>query len=379
VNRTARSRWWDGLLAAVIAVLAISEVWLPLPSVMGEGARWFSTVVAVMACAALTQRRHHPLATAAVVLLSWPLAAAVTDVLVLFWGQFVPIVLALYSVARHGSPRQQLLGAALGAGTLLWTDLTVPELGDPSEVVFHWAVSLVAFGLGLFVRSYESRAVQEARRAVRAELEGREQALRAVAEERARIARELHDIVAHSVSVMVVQAGAAEKALDDPDFVRRALDSIRTTGSGALAEMRRVVALIRDEDQPVALEPAPELGDLRRLITEMDVPTRLRIEGPQREVPPGVALAVYRIVQEALTNVRRHARADAAEVVLRFGEGRLEVEVGDDGVGSADASGGHGLIGMRERVQMYGGTLRTATRPGGGFRVHASLPCEADA
>jgi signal transduction histidine kinase len=195
-----------------------------------------------------------------------------------------------------------------------------------------------------------------------------------VAEERARIARELHDIVAHSVSVMVVQAGAAEKALDDPAFVRRALDSIRTTGTGALAEMRRVVALIRDDDQPVELEPSPELGDVRQLVAAMDVPTRLLVEGPERDVPPGVALAAYRIVQEALTNVRRHARADAVEVVLRFGADCLEVEVSDDGVGSEEAVGGHGLIGMRERVQMYGGTLSTITAPGDGFRVRASLP-----
>ena len=158
---------------------------------------------------------YTPLTAALVVLFGWPLAYTLTPILVLFWGQFVPIVVALYSVARYGDARQRLLGAVAGAATLLFFDLRVPELGDPSEIVFHWMVSAVAFGLGFFVHSFERRAITEAERAVRAESTSREQALQAVSDERARIARELHDIVAHSMSVMVVQAGAAEKALDD--------------------------------------------------------------------------------------------------------------------------------------------------------------------
>ena len=258
--------------------------------------------------------------------------------------------------------------------TLLFFDLRVPELGDPSEIVFHWMVSLVAFGLGFFVHSFEHRALAEAERAVRAESGSREQALRAVAEERARIARELHDIVAHSVSVMVVQAGAAEKALDDPEYVRKALGSIRATGTSALAEMRRVVALIRDTRSRPGCRPQPDLADLERLVAEMDVPTTLRIEGDERPLSAGVALSTFRIVQEALTNVRRHARAGSAEVTLRYLADSLEIEVADDGVGTATAAGGNGLIGMRERAQMYGGTVATTTSPGQGFRVHAVLP-----
>ena len=195
-----------------------------------------------------------------------------------------------------------------------------------------------------------------------------------MADERARIARELHDIVAHSVSVMVVQAGAAQKALDDPAFVGTALESIRTTGTTALDEMRRVVALIRDPDAPAALRPQPDLADLERLVAEMDVPTRLRVEGDPRPLSAGVALAAFRIVQEALTNVRRHADAGSVEVVLRHLPEHLEVEVVDDGRGADAPSGGHGLIGMRERAQMYGGSLFTDSRPGGGFTVRAVLP-----
>ena len=374
MNRAAIPHTGDLALAVAVAATTVAEVWISLPSALGDGSRAATMAAAVVACAALTQRRSHPLGAALVVLLGWPIAYTVTPVLVLFWGQFVPIVVVLYSVARYASSRQRLLGALAGAGTLLYVDLRVPELGDPSEIAFHWMVSIVAFGLGYFVRTYEHRALAEAERAVRAESGSREQALRAVAEERARIARELHDIVAHSVSVMVVQAGAAEKALDDPEYVRKALGSIRATGTSALAEMRRVVALIRDADEPAGLRPQPDLADLERLVAEMDVPTIFRIEGDERPLPAGVALSTFRIVQEALTNVRRHARAGSAEVTLRYLPDSLEIEVADDGVGTAAASGGNGLIGMRERAQMYGGTVATTTAPGQGFRVHVVLP-----
>ncbi len=375
--------WSDAAVAAVLAGAATFELLLPLGSVMGEGSRPVSLAVALVVCAALVLRRARPLATAVVVLLTWPVVYSVTPVLVLFWGQFVPIVVALYSVARHSDARRGLVGGLLGAATLLFFDLRVPELGDPEEIVFHWMVCTIAWTLGRFVRSYEARAHTQARRAVEAEASSREQALQAVAEERARIARELHDIVAHSVSVMVVQAGAAQKAMDDPAFVGSALDSIRTTGTSALQEMRRVVALIR-EDEPAgaagaagsagSLEPQPTLESLQRLVDEMSVPTSLDVEGAERPLEAGVGLSAYRIVQEALTNVRRHAGASSAAVTLRYLPGSLEVEVADDGAGTTDAVGGNGLIGMRERAAIYGGSVRLETAPGAGFRVSVSLP-----
>jgi signal transduction histidine kinase len=379
VKRLVTPRVGDLALAGALALAAVAEVWLPLPSVLGTGSRGLSTAVALVACAALTQRRTRPLQAALVVLLAFPVVNVLTPLLVLFWGQFVPIVVALYSVARYGAPRDRLLGGLAGAATLLYLDLAVPVLSDPSEVVFHWMVSAFAFGLGHFVRSFERRAFAEAARASRAESTSREEALRAVADERARIARELHDIVAHSVSVMVVQAGAAEKALDDEEFVRTALGSIRETGTSALSEMRRVVALIRESEGSAELQPQPDLVALERLVAEMDVPTRLTVEGEERSLSAGVALSVFRIVQEALTNVRRHARAGSVEVVLRYLPEALEVEVADDGVGVAHAAGGHGLIGMRERAQMYGGSVTTASAPGEGFRIRAVLQTGASA
>ena len=294
--------------------------------------------------------------------------------LVLFWGQFVPIVVGLYSVARYGDQRQRVLGALAGAGTLLYVDLRVPELGDPSEIVFHWMVSAVAFGLGFFVSSYERRALTRpnAPYALRQQPGGgaAERCRRSAHGSRA----SSHDIVAHSMSVMVVQAGAAEKALDDTEYVRKALGSIRTTGTSAMAEMRRVVALIRDDGETPGLHPQPDLDDLEKLVAEMDVPTTLRIEGEEQPLSAGVALSTFRIVQEALTNVRRHSQAGSVAVTLRYLPDSLEIEVADDGVGAAAASGGNGLIGMRERAQMYGGTVATKTAPGQGFLVHAVLP-----
>ncbi len=366
----------DLAIAVVVAAVAVVELWLPLPSAVGTGSRPLATALILLSCAALTQRRRHPLAAAFVVLVPWPVLHTLLPMPVLFWGQFVPIVIALYSVARYGSDREGLIGAGAGAATLLYIDLRVDELSEPSEIVFHWMVCSVAWGLGFYVRGHERRAQEAAARAVRAETFSRDQALRAVVDERARIARELHDIVAHSVSVMVVQAGAAEKALDDPEFVRRALGAIRTTGTGALTEMRRVVSLIRDDSVPDGLEPQPALADLERLVGEMEVPTTLQVEGEERAVSAGVALSAYRIVQEALTNVRRHARAEAVHICVRYGEDALEIEVRDDGVGATGTAGGHGLIGMSERAQVFGGTVDTLTAPGEGFRVRATIPLE---
>ena len=156
--------------------------------------------------------------------------------------------------------------------------------------------------------------------------------------------------------------------------MRQALDSIRTTGTSALAEMRRVVSLIRDDEQPAGLEPVPDLATVSALVAGMDIPTTFEVVGDERPLSPGLALAAYRVVQEALTNVRRHARARRATVRLHYRADCLEIEISDDGLGAEAAEGGNGLIGMRERVQMYGGSLVTTTAPGKGFRIRASLP-----
>ena len=214
----------------------------------------------------------------------------------------------------------------------------------------------------------------------RAELAERERdvaAREAVVEERARIARELHDVIAHNVSMMVVQAGA-ERRLLERGSTQEVLESIEQIGRGALTEMRRLVGMLRsDADDPLA--PQPGLDDLPTRVTqvrEAGLPVELRIEGEQRELSAGVELSAYRIVQEALTNALKHAGDARAEVRVRYGPDSLELEIADDGAGAAAhaSSGGHGLVGMRERAALYGGRLDAGRRASGGFAVRVVLP-----
>jgi signal transduction histidine kinase len=299
-------------------------------------------------------------------------ADLVADPVVLFWGEFVPYVVATYSVARWSSHRRGLVGGAVMALLLLWFDVFVEVLSAPSEVVFHWTVMAVAWGIGRAVHDHAARADSADVRAAAA-----------VAEERARIARELHDVVAHSVSLMVVQAGAATQVVEaDPATARAALETLRRTGVDALADMRRLVGLVRGDgasaDAADRLAPQPgtaAITDLVDATTRVGLDVRLEIAGPARPLPTGLELAAYRIVQESLTNVRRHSGASHAVVRLRYLVDAVEVEVVDDGAGPpSDRGTGHGLLGMRERVAVYGGRLDVGGAPGGGFRVHAVLP-----
>jgi signal transduction histidine kinase len=204
----------------------------------------------------------------------------------------------------------------------------------------------------------------------------------AAAEERARIARELHDVLSHSVSVMVVQAGAERMALGSGRAPpAEALEAIEKTGRQALAEMRRLLGLLRTGDEPPDHEPQPTVAELDRLasqVREAGLPVELVIQGEPVSLPPGVAVSAYRIVQEALTNVMKHAGPASARVVVRYAAHELELEVADDGRGSSNSDGaGHGLVGMRERVALYGGHLDAGSRNGGGFVVRARLPLAA--
>jgi signal transduction histidine kinase len=376
------ARLADLALALGVTLVGIAEIWVPFSSRAGDGSAAASTVVTVLMGIALTQRRRLPLPAGIAVLVVWPLASLVAPLYVLFFGQFVPMAVAVFSMARHGRDRVPLYGAAAGAAVLLFFDLVVEELQAPGEIVFHWGVFAIVWGFGFGLRRHELRAEASTRRAVEVEVRAAEQAMAAVLAERTRIARELHDIVAHSVSTMVVQAGAAEQVVDDdPEFVRRALGTIRATGSEALGEMRRVVAMLRDEDEPGALGPQPGVGSVPDLVDaarETGLDVRLAVTGDPVPLPAGVDLAAYRIVQEALTNARRHARASTVDVSLAFGADELAIEVRDDGVGAAAGpAGGHGLAGMRERVLLYGGRLELGQPAGPGFVVRAFLPVGA--
>jgi signal transduction histidine kinase len=282
-------------------------------------------------------------------------------------------------------PRRPALGA--GAALLLatWADLLLQageEHSVASDLVF---TGVVVVGLpwvaGQSLRRYRERVheLEELTRELAHERE--ERARLAVLDERNRIAREMHDVVAHSVSLMVVQAGGARRMLDtDREASREALLAVEDVGRAALAELRRVLGLLRGTDEPLALRPQPGTAQLASLVAgtrgaglEVD----LAVEGEPRPVQAGVDLAVYRVVQEALTNAVKHAQARHASVRLDWQPDALHVDVVDDGRGPlVPAQGGHGLVGMRERLAAYGGALEAGPRTGGGFAVRARIPLE---
>ncbi|WP_240917254.1 sensor histidine kinase [Nocardioides sp. HDW12B] len=378
----------DLALAVGLTAMGLLELWVPFESAQGGGSRTVGTLGVLVMTVPLAARRTAPLLTAAVVVPALPLLHAVGSLPVLFWGGFVPIVVATFSVARHGRGREPFVGGALVAGCLLVIDLTVPELQSPSEIVFHWTLLTLVWLSGWSLATMERRARASTQHAIEVEVAAQAQVLSAVVEERARIARELHDIVAHAVSTMVVQAGAAGRVVeDDPELVRRSLDAIRATGSEALAEMRRLVTVMRAEGEPDALAPHPGVAAIPALVEEVrSAGLDVTLETSGRAVPlsPGLDLTVYRIVQESLTNVRRHAAATTAAIRLAYADSGVTVEVTDDGAGTSAASTpggasrapGHGLLGIRERVSLYGGTLHVGpcAPPGHGFVVRAELP-----
>ncbi|WP_238013345.1 sensor histidine kinase [Dactylosporangium sp. AC04546] len=301
------------------------------------------------------------------------------------------IIVMTYTVAAHLSLR-----AALGASALIWVPGTglAAVLGRADDtpfvpetrifLIFNAMSALVCFTVGRSVATRRAYIAALEDRARTAETSQRALTDKAVAEERRRIARELHDVVAHHVSVMGVLATGSRRMLSrDPAAADEALATIEETGRTALREMRRLLSVLRTEAEPAGeLEPQPGLAGVEGLveqIREAGLPAVLRVEGDPEPMDPGVSLTVYRIVQEALTNALKHAGAASVEVRLVFSRTDVVVEICDTGRGPqlGTAAIGHGLLGMRERVMLYGGTLRTGPRPGGGYRVHARIPLES--
>jgi signal transduction histidine kinase len=268
---------------------------------------------------------------------------------------------------------------------LAWGVVAVIAYRDPIGNLDGLIATSVIFGIVWTIAFAVGRKFQEAdeakERAARAEREREERARSAVSEERARIARELHDVVGHSVSVMTVQASAVRRLLrPEQERERSALLVVEQTGREALAEMRRMVGVLRRPEEAPALAPQPSLEYLDKLVEqarEAGLPVDLRVEGEPVPLPAGVDLTAYRLVQEALTNTLKHARAKRAQVLVRYGSGDIEVAVSDDGRGAGSGDGaGHGLVGMRERVAVYGGELEAGPGADGGYRLCARLPVE---
>ncbi|HSL11929.1 MAG TPA: histidine kinase [Actinomycetota bacterium] len=361
-------RIWDGVLASVLLVVGVlafaSRVRRP-----DEPPEALGVALVVVAAVALVWRRRVPLAVAVVVS-----AASATAALFGFWPEFVIyLLIGLYTAAANVE-RRPLVTVLLPVAVLAAVAISV---GESAERGLNWAE--IAFGLvmaALLPILIGRMTFNRRRRIVR----DREVATRdAVAAERAAIARELHDVVAHHMSVMVVQAGAARTVVGaDPEAAADALRQIEASGRTGLAEMRRLLEILKADGAAGKRAPQPGLARLDELLAGMratGLPVEAVVEGEPRPLPPGVDLSAYRIVQEALTNSLRHAGGASARVLLRYAPDALEIEVVDDGRGPVDHDGGgHGLIGMRERVQLFGGELTAGAAPGGGFAVRARLP-----
>lgn len=379
--RAARPPTADAVLAMCLVLITVGEVWVT-SAVHG----WLAAALLVPAAAALAWRRRAPLAAFSVAVglatLGSVIAAPIDGLAVV-----VPIfAVAIYSVAAHASPPRAV--TALAASMIAVVVATFAPQGPGTENLLFGTIIVGGPWLaGWLVRIRTDQAVALALRAQELERTQAEREQAAVAEERARIARELHDIIAHSVSVMTIQAGAIEEVVDrEPEKARAAAGSIRRTGRRAQADLRRLLGLLREEDAGTdALSPQPGLAGLDALIASVrqaGIDVRLTVEGTPRALPPAVDLSAFRVVQEALTNTLKHARATVASVGVRYDVDAVNIEVTDDGVADAGhATGGpgsgHGLVGMRERVAVYGGELEFGRGPSGGFRVHALLPVDA--
>jgi signal transduction histidine kinase len=290
----------------------------------------------------------------------------------------------VYSAGAHLTGRRAAAGAlvalAMATSAALGDDAPVQGLGD---VLFYAVIGGAPWAAGLAIRLLRQRERSLAVRAADLERDGEERARAAVAEERERIARELHDVVAHGISVMVLQARGGRRALEgDEPQARGAFDAIEQAGSESLTEMRRLLGLLRRADDELALAPQPTLRAVAALaeqVTEAGLPVTLDIEGEVRDLPPGVDLSAYRIVQEALTNALRHAGPASARVRIRYAADDVQLEIADTGRATAATSGGgHGLAGMRERARLYGGEVEADAMRDGGFRVRARLPLHGE-
>jgi signal transduction histidine kinase len=294
---------------------------------------------------------------------------------------------AVIVLAATRTTREVVVGAVAiftGLFILLFADASGLDAGGFSFQCVIFA-AMFMFGLNLKNRKARIEALEE--RAQALEREKEEGARLAVADERLHIARELHDVVAHSMGVIAVQASVGEHVIDDnPAEAKRALEAISGVSRSTLAEIRRMLGVLREADTAASgaatYAPAPGLDDLDRLVREVDgagVPVTVTYAGDRVELPRGVDLTAYRIVQEALTNVMKHAGTASATVLVRYEPGALALEIGDDGRGvngRTEGRSGHGLLGMRERVAVYGGTLDASPKVGGGFRVAVRLPYE---
>lgn len=376
-------RYGDPALAIALSALIGLEAWAEFTDSGGDpangpGGRWLIDAALGLALAiSLAWRRRAPVPILAIGLVGLLLSGRSIEDQPEAW--VLALLVALYSV---GAGADGML-AVVGAMEVI-TVMVVAVAREPGQVQGFGDVAFLLLILagpwfaGSAIRLRRQREHVLEQRAVVLERDREASAREAVTAERARIARELHDVVAHALSVIVLQARGGRRAMSGGSgAAREALDTIEGTGTEALAEMRRLVGVLRTEREGAALSPQPGLRDLAALAEQVrgaGLPVDVSVEGDPIELPPGLDLAAYRILQEALTNCLKHAGSATARVVVRYGEDGIDLEVTDSGQPSDTHSGGHGLIGMRERVALYGGSIDMGPGGSGGFVVRARLP-----
>lgn len=378
VTRTGRSAdRFDAALAAGLGLLAVAEGLLG-----GSGGnRVLYVVFGILAAVPLAWRRRRPgpsAVLACVPLMIGPLVGTRSDDL---FAMVLVLVVAVSSLALHADTRTFAIGHALIVGGLIVPVLLAGEGPDDALYILLFTSMIVVPARLLRRRLLDVGRLTE--HVLRAELSAEEEARAAVASERTRLARELHDIIGHGVSLMVVQAAAAESSLGDECIARRSLEAVQATGREAIADLSRLLALLRDDDMSSVLAPQPGIADLDRLVApvgaEGAVPT-IAVSGDPSRVSAAVGLTVYRVVQEGLTNARRHAAGAPVRAEVAVGSQEIAIEVvnGRPPVpaerGSATAGTGTGLRGLRERVALFGGTMHARVEPEGGFALRVDLP-----
>jgi signal transduction histidine kinase len=381
-ERFATARVWafDVAVAAALTALSLS-IFASIANRVERPAPAVAVTLLVVHCASLTWRRRAPLAVMGLNLVSGAVLVAIGYPVVMLG---LASVVVLYTVASRSrrAPALAALGATVAA---MAAALVLPaSRADASTIAGNAVVLTVVWFLGDSHRSRREYVARLEERTAELERARDDLARTAVAEERLRIARELHDVLAHSMGMIAVQAGVGAHVIDSrPDDAKQSLAAIEQASKSALGEIRRMLGLLRSPEEPAATRPSPGLADLPQLAEEtgrtgLDV--ELRVDPPREPLSPGIELAIYRIVQEAVTNVVRHAGAGHALVSVTFDEDAARVAVVDDGpAASADPTEGHGIAGMRERVAIHRGTFEAGAVPGGGFRVAASIPLEGGA
>ena len=372
-----RRHAFDALIVAAAVEAALEVAFRRDAPDAPRSTLWFAVPATAAVVLPLLARRRFPFAAPAAV---WLVAAVLSFIdgrLVVF--TVTASVAGMAAAVLLGNVRNEVqarlgLLIVVGGSAVVVADKPDHATGELVFIPVLFAIGWLA-GFALRERGAQAEAAEE--RAAQAERERDIASRLAVAEERARIARELHDVVAHAVSVMVLQVGAVRHGLPEAED-RDALESVEHAGRTALTEMRRLLGAMRSDGESAELAPQPGLDDLDPLLEELGragLPVRLHVEGERYPLPRALDLSAYRIVQEGLTNALKHAQAAEAEVTVRYRAEELELEVRDDGQGSADSDGlGHGLVGIRERVKIYGGEMTAGTPAEGGFVLSARLP-----